>query len=446
MSTLSGTTPVPAQDVLPAPVLRTTEVMRSGVKNAKRIRNLNLRRHLREIARAKRVISSMPVACAALFQAVESHSSILTDIHPTKLPVVPVLLRAAAYADYFIRPLDAWRAPPDKDPATQLRDLLSYLFDLWPVPAPFAEAWFTHGPLLHQEREWYIHLARGGSIRRMPCMPPMRRAAATMLPDAPGSLKGSGVVRWAQLRSMNCPEAVIDAVFTSNMAGDFANDSLWLPLIEKAAASRDFLPEQFGLITDGFQHLVRQAGMRRAEQLIRLPWTELASYWKRHWLALLDVTLALQNPAPTDQSLIYRPSARKQMMRIAARRWEPVRGIVPWESGMFGSQSRPLTWSIRELLSHSELIGEGRNMHHCVGTYAGQCMTRRSAIFRLRCTLWRKEAARRWGMESGEDCTIELALPSRRIIQCRIRRNRLPGEHTMAVIREWARHFKLTIR
>lgn len=78
-----------------------------------------------------------------------------------------------------------------------------------------------------------------------------------------------------------------------------------------------------------------------------------------------------------------------------------------------------LTWSIKELLSNHELGAEGREMGHCVYTYAKSCRNGSTSIWSL-------------GLEDGKGhrhriLTIAVDPRSRTITQIRGRYNALPN-------------------
>jgi hypothetical protein len=86
-------------------------------------------------------------------------------------------------------------------------------------------------------------------------------------------------------------------------------------------------------------------------------------------------------------------------------------------------------WNVRELLSRSELVAEGRKLRHCVATYADSC---RIGV----CSIWS------FGVQVGSRrkrvLTIEVTNGAKRICQVRGRANRLPTEQEREVLRRWA--------
>ena len=86
-------------------------------------------------------------------------------------------------------------------------------------------------------------------------------------------------------------------------------------------------------------------------------------------------------------------------------------------------------WTIRELLSSKALIAEGRQLKHCVATYAASCA-------QGHCSIWTME------MESGAGrkkvITVEVQNRRRMISQARGKLNRLASERELSVLRRWA--------
>src|SRR5690606_27946337 len=99
------------------------------------------------------------------------------------------------------------------------------------------------------------------------------------------------------------------------------------------------------------------------------------------------------------------------------RQWQPS-GISGFEgvAGSLDSQNFK-RWTIRELLSSKALIAEGRQMKHCVATYAGSCARAHSSI-------WSVEVETREG--TAKMLTVEARNNTRSISQARGKANRLP--------------------
>ena len=136
-----------------------------------------------------------------------------------------------------------------------------------------------------------------------------------------------------------------------------------------------------------------------------------------------------------------------QALLAQVERWHRQLGRTgPTTTGRFAASGIPgfvlstgkhgtKTWIIRELLSASELVAEGRAMRHCVAAYAHACA-------RGACSIWSMELHTRGGVEKCQ--TIEVTR-QRIIVQSRGKANRLPTAHELDVIRRWATAQELTL-
>ena len=86
-------------------------------------------------------------------------------------------------------------------------------------------------------------------------------------------------------------------------------------------------------------------------------------------------------------------------------------------------------WTIRELVSGSALLAEGRQMKHCVATYAASCARGMASI-------WTLEVESRDGCEKL--LTIEVRNSARLICQARGRMNRMPTQRELNLLHRWA--------
>jgi len=92
-------------------------------------------------------------------------------------------------------------------------------------------------------------------------------------------------------------------------------------------------------------------------------------------------------------------------------------------------------WRIRELLSGAELIKEGREMQHCVASYARRCAAGS-------CSIWAMEYVSSKGIEKHQ--TIEVTR-LKQIVQSRGKRNRYPTKSELSIIKKWAQTVGLSI-
>jgi hypothetical protein len=424
--------------------LHSTGILAGQPWTACRVRNLNLRAHCRVMGRARAAQSAL--CCAAAFrlfarlcEILESRSRILTELHPNVLPAVPALFRMAACHARVIRDPETWVPDTASPPEAQWASLVRHLFEKWPVSPVFAKAWFTIGPVRHIERDWFCHLAAGGSLRRLPGMPSLTASAAREVASAPLDLSASEALRWAQLKALNCPENLATAVLRSRMAGDFANDGIWLPLLEKFIAAPHVDPAEFGIVADGFRYLICESGTKRARELLRQPLRDLVRHWRKRWWQFLEYALPPGlEPAEVD---VRSARLRARVVSSLLSTWPAMSRVTPYASS-FGFHCRKnQQWTINELCAQRLLLEEGTLMRHCVVLYASGCRRGYFAIFRMRLCTAGDETETEFSKSTS--WTIRVEPIPRLIVEIKGYRNRLPDLTELRVIKAWASRNRL---
>ena len=172
-----------------------TAIVRGEAWIASSVRNPQLRKNLRRLnrsfCRANRTIDTLREPVLRLFTAIISRGDFLSSHHDLGRHLVPALVRVAAYADRWIRPVESW-LPSGGD---LWRDLLQHLFVRWTVPTYFESAWLTKGSLRHLERDWYCEIASGANWRTLEKVPAsVTSRAVHVAMTAPGDLTVRGTL------------------------------------------------------------------------------------------------------------------------------------------------------------------------------------------------------------------------------------------------------------
>lgn len=415
----------------------TSAITRGESWTARFIPNNNLRQHCHVIARTFR--ASHPITdpirepCARLMKSVEKSSILFTAVHPSAFPVVPVLVRIAAYSKNWIRDPESWVGISSSHPREILHHLLRHLFARWEIPAFFDNAWLVRGDLIFLERDWYCHLAQGFSLRKVQGMPPSITSRALHLAmDAPHYLTVRQALRWGQIKALGGSAEFLAEVLKSRMVNDLSNDVIWSRQFEKWIAARDFHPRHFGLIADTLLELIRKDDAQQAEVLVKLPLNELLSYSRRFWQTLLRLTRIEQPDVLRND--IYCPNLRYELHHIAATQWARLPRTKPFD---FIYQEKACR--IVELTHQWQLVAESRAMKHCVDTYGKTCKLGRCSIFSVR-----TDEIVHGKIVPTSHLTIEVDRRSRRIVQVRGRRNQYVFPQRIQLLRKWAEEMQLT--
>lgn len=411
-----------------------------GPWTARLIPNNNLRQHCHLLARTFRgphpLTDPLRDPCARLLEAVEGKCALLTAIHPSGFQAIPVLIRIAAYSRRWIREPETWAGETSNNPREILHGLLRHLFAAWEVPPFFDNAWLVKGDLHDLERDWYCHLASGGSLRNVQGMPPSITSRALHLAmNAPAELTIRQALRRGQIHALGGSPALLTEVLSSRMVDDLSNDAVWSRLFEKLAAAGNFNPKHFGLIADTLLEVIRKDDCHRAEVLVGLPLKELLSHCRRFWNSILRLA-RIGQPGGL-RSDIHCPHLRYDLHHINAGQWARLPRSRPFES-MRVEGKETLRCRIVELTHQWQLVAESRAMKHCVDTYGRSCKLGRCSIFSVR-----TEEMVAGKLIPTSHLTIEVDRRSRRIIQVRGRRNQHVFAQRIPLLRKWAAEMEL---
>lgn len=397
------------------------------------ISNRCLRRHCHLLGRnfqtASEEVQRLRPGCHRLLAVLESRSRILTELHPKDWPIIPAVVRLAAYETSWLRTPEDWTPPAEGSAIDQWHHFVAHLFARYPVPSCLREAWFRRGPLEHLERDCYCAVAAGKSIRGVAGIPSsithrvlheaLQRSNAHRLPEA---------IWRAQLKVLGGSEALAHQVMACTVVSDLPNHARWRRLVEKFIPVAGN-PSDFGLVADALVMVAALQGTSRVESLLRLPLSDLRRFSRRHWQTLLKA-----NHDCFPRSGLYNPEIRRALRMLVSRTWPPLLE-EEWRLRLTGSDPENyVEWRMVELCSHAELISEGRIMHHCVADYSKQCLSGYYAIFSLR----RREVT---GSITQEDrhVTILVSRCRRDIAQMRGPGNRRVTLSERTLIWHWSR-------
>jgi hypothetical protein len=405
------------------------------------LRNPHFRKYCHQLNRTFRhsraVANALRPQCRRLAIAVAERSHLLTTTHPLTHDLVPALLRVAAYSRRWIRQPEDWQPPARLLPEEQWRDLLRHLFAKWPVPEFFDRAWQVRGSLVCLDRDWFCHVAGGGSWRRAEGMPDeISRHAIHFALGAPSHLNPRQALRWGQLGTLGASAGLAGEVLGHPMVNDFSHEDIWSRLLAKLAATSTFEPREFGIIAEIIADLLQYGHVKRASLLVSQPLSDLREHCYGCWR---DLLASAENEGMKFRHRdLTRPGLRNELMHLARTHWEPMGDMEPFVFRRRGRAGLMACWTIRERCSHAQLTAEGREMKHCVAGYWRRCLLGYSAIFTLR-----RQNPGDAPAELTPCVTIEVDKGTRRIIQARGKWNRIPDAFEHRLIEIWANRNKL---
>lgn len=401
------------------------------------IRNLQLQKHCRTLGKTFRAkpdsrYPGMRIASRELFTSVASRSRLLESPNALSRDIVPALIRVAIYSEQWIRSPSSWSSSPSASAGDQWSDLLRHLFTRWPMPRFFDSAWLQPGCPIYLERDWFCHIARGGSWRVAPHLPPSISAAALhRAMHAPDQLSIRQALRWGQLMALDASPQLMEEVLAGPMVRDLSNDAIWSRLMAKVCGARDFRPRHFGIIADLLLDLLRHDQERRVVSLLDEPLPSLLRHCFRCWKELLKC--AFTDGARFRDADLRRQSLRTELLHLSRAAWAPMSNVSSCEEKYREHESGGSRWQIRERLTQAQLLSESRQLKHCVSGYVRRCRTGRSAIFSLLQIPGAEGVAK-----PVPRLTIEVEPRFRRVVQIRGKFNRWPDDFEYGLITEWA--------
>lgn len=322
--------------------------------------------------------------------------------------------REALVAALLFRPL--WIRRPQTWRRGSGRSMLEHLLLVYPVPSFLLGAWRRDaGRLELRWFAWAIALGQGSSLAALTKLararktpgewPRLPKKLPGLLARVPAHLVPVEAVMYAEVLRLGGSGVefawltsdygyVLDPTLARPSARDF-----WEGAVRWLARHRAELGEDAAMAVLAWARHVHTERHRRGE---RFDWAGRSPRAARR---------EAERYAMERSHYRWRPR-----LRWSGQRWD-------WELGQ-GER----TWAFVELVTSEQLARESAAMAHCVYGYDRACAEGHSAIFSLRC--------------DGERClTIEVRLPTKRVVQALGRCNRAARPWEQAVVRQWADRF-----
>ncbi|MDF1658447.1 MAG: PcfJ domain-containing protein [Verrucomicrobiales bacterium] len=242
--------------------------------------------------------------------------------------------------------------------------------------------------------------------------------------NAPEHLCMREAVRYGQVMPMVRDSEIALRILRSRVNLDFSNDSVWLPFLEMWFGN-PVLDKRSSAMFETVVDYLWVICQLNGPGAVRLRSRTRKSLIRSALHFFTGLARKRDGTESTTHECYFDEKERSLLLRFQADVWEPFEGVIPFEK-----QARGWYWKMVELTSHRELDAEGRDMNHCVRTYAGDCEKGISSIFSLRSRRLHE------GMLDRE-VTIEVDRRERRLLQVKAWRNRRPHPLTRKIVIEW---------
>ena len=317
---------------------------------------------------------------------------------------------------HWVKPLEDWKIKTHNI-ERQFSSVARHLLTEFNVPIFMDKAWFN-GNKDHQE--WFIHIGTGKNICTIPSLPVrLTRKMAHYFLLAPDNYTIDAAIRWGQIHALGGDKFLADAVIKTRLGNDFHDNSFVETVI---------------------RFFIRHPMLDRAHvnPIVDYIWNQ--KYEDR--IIFIDRGVP-QGIGPERPNFSMRGRTPDSLLR-EVEEWHIRLGRessgenLQWaKTGINefhfseGDKNSPnfKMWRIRELLNGQELIQEGRELKHCVSSYAKSCYQGEASI-------WTMEVETQIGIEKL--LTIEVKNAMNEIRQIRGKRNRLPDKKEKSIIGRWA--------
>ena len=322
----------------------------------------------------------------------------------------------SAVHDNWIKPLEEWK-PLSHNRKKQFASLARHLWAQYDIPLFMDKAWLEGNA---DQQQWYKDIGTGKNIRNSGnLLVPLTKKMAHCFLSAPEEYSIESALRWGQIHALGGDRRLADAILTTRLVEDFRDNDFWLSVIR-------FFVKNPMLDTVHISPIVDYIWNQKYEDRI----------------IFVDRGVA-EEAAPEQPNFSMRGRTVNSLLR-AVEAWhsqlgkESKGGNLQWsKSGVSefrfvegNKKSKNMKiWRIKELLSSKELVAEGRQMRHCVATYASSC-------HREKCSIWTLDLETEEGKEKL--LTVEVNNTTKEIRQIRGKRNRYATDYEKAIIKRWA--------
>ena len=370
-----------------------------------------------------------------MIECVRANSSLLsprsfrsrskTQLNRSTDRCVRAISRMATFFGSMIRSPYSWI--PEGEP---VHSLSKHLFAKFDVPEFVHRAWF--GEL--EEIRILLDMARGISPRKAIANSGLNsrlsRKAAHCFANAPDRFGVFNTIRWAQAIGLGASERLAEQIVKACDGLQFEED-FWLEMLR-------FLIYACNVSPGNRERSVVPPDEQELGEIINF-------VWQQKYVGASNVLgFRVHHDVPLQPNLTFRGRTLRTFRRHMSN-WRneidlPIRTPIEfairnriWQPSGFQTttfRQNETEWTFVELLDSLQLRVEGGKMRHCVGRYAGACLSGRSSIWSLRKSV-----------DSVEQpvVTIEVWRQCRRIVQMKARRNAEPTEGSTALIRRWAK-------
>lgn len=325
---------------------------------------------------------------------------------------VKSLKHIAYYKENFINEINTWR-PTGK--RSLLHDILRHLFVKYETPK-FLDKSFINGNI--EAIEFFLHIGNGKSARSFIFKPELElnKKSYQFLQSTPKEFTYFEAFRRAQVLSIGGNELISNAILSSKLGRNLNGEKFWYTVIQLFVQAGMFdvnkIPEIIDFIhnrkyertirmVNGFRQYAdpEQPGLTMKGRTIETLLTQ-SDRWHAHLSKIKHVNIT---------------------------RWDGFK-ISDWTKTI-GKDKNKIRYDIVQLLTSKELTQEGRELGHCVSSYASSCFHGNCAIFSFR----------NQTVSNFSKSLLTIEVKGTQIVQMRGKNNRKYTNHEVRLVEIWAK-------
>ena len=346
-----------------------------------------------------------------------------------------VLKTIVKYHKDWVRSPDSWKIK-SHNTYRQYTSLLRNLFCLYKIPDFMDKVWYSNR---EEHINWYLHLGKGKNIRLIENLPiPFTKKMAHYFCEAPSDYEINEAIRYGQVLAMGGNPRLAGVLRATRLCRQFEipeNETFWESVIRWFSVQVMFDYTHVGPIIDYIhdQRFVPTTEVIDGVAHRRPPVQPNLTMNGRNAENLIGQVQEWHDRLNRER----RQNARRgygYRTPPADLKWakSPIRDFEFAE----GQNKTKKIWRIQELCSSVELQDEGRQLDHCVSSYAYSCHDGRNSIWSLN---------KQDQMGRSKELTIEVVNADKKIVQIRGKMNKMPNEQQMLIINRWAQTAGLSL-
>lgn len=287
------------------------------------------------------------------------------------------LSQLARHHPKWIRPVEEWfPSYQGRHRQRQFSELAEHLFIRYEMPCTLHSAWFELDDAeRHIQQGWILHIAAGKNIRTAESLPfTLTKRAAHLFTNSGTRASPPIALRDAQIHAIGSIRQFNYYLSHNEHICGRENADFWTGIVQFFLNNPMLERGYIGPIVDYIHHqkFVPQGIPQPDGTLVERPPAHPNFNIKSR-----SITRLVREVDEWHETLTGEESDKVQQ-------WEPI-STGPFELEENNKELKTgVRWTVEELCTSSLLYLEGRRLHHCVGSYARECVVGEAAIFSIR--------------------------------------------------------------